>query len=151
MADLPIEVRHLSHFGLTVSDVGRSTAFYVDVLGFRKSFASSLEGWERVGLVLDEVVIELFSAHPTEGTDAPVDMLYPASYGRPKIALTVRDIDIAYASLVEHGVPTLGPVFDTPVSRLAFVLDPDGTLIQLHQFRGGQARVKDLFDPAPDL
>jgi len=59
-------------------------------------------------------------------------MLYPGPYRRPKVALTVVDIDAAWAELVERGVPVIGPIIDTGATRLFFILDPDGTLIQLH-------------------
>lgn len=139
-----VSVRALSHIGLTVTDLARSVAFYTKVLGFRIEFELAAESWARAGLSLDDVVIELFSPHPVGQALTPVDMLYPAPYGRPKIALTVTDVDAAYAVLTEGGVPVIGPVHSTGVSRLIFVLDPDGTIIQLHQFDAGHARVIDM-------
>jgi glyoxylase I family protein len=125
-------VRFFSHVGITVSSVDRGIAFYTDVLGFRVLFQSDHDGWRRVGLTLDEFTLELFSPHPTGQPIDPVDMLYPEPYRRPKVALTVVDIDAAWAELVERGVPVIGPIIDTGATRLFFILDPDGTLIQLH-------------------
>lgn len=75
--------------------------------------------------------------------------MYPGEYGRPKIALTVADVGKAYADLLARGVPVVGQVCITPVSQLIFVRDPDGTLIQLHQFNGGHLRVQDMLRDAP--
>jgi glyoxylase I family protein len=138
-----VDVRSLSHLGITVTDLDRSVAFYTGVLGFRVCFESRGERWSRVGLAVDEVVLELFSAFPGGSAESP-DMMYPGEYGRPKIALTVADVDAAHAALTASGVAVIGPVCVTPVSKLIFVLDPDGTLIQLHQFDGGHLRVSDM-------
>jgi catechol 2,3-dioxygenase-like lactoylglutathione lyase family enzyme len=143
---MAVEVRAFSHVGITVTDVDRSVAFYTEVLGFRVRWHDEHDGWRRVGLAVDSMSLELFSSHPTGQTIDPVDILYPAPYGRPKIALTVADIDAAYAEVIERSVPNLGPVTVTGVSRIFFVLDPDGTLIQLHQFDAGYERVAELFD-----
>ncbi|MEX5712957.1 VOC family protein [Parafrankia sp. FMc6] len=145
------EIRCFSHVGMTVADLDFSVAFYTGVLGFQVLFEVRGKAWGRVGIGIDAMMLELFSPHPTGGPNPtgqalePADMLYPAPYGRPKIALTVADIDAAYDELVKLSVPVIGPVTDTGKSRLFFVLDPDGTLIQLHQFDGGQERVAELF------
>jgi glyoxylase I family protein len=140
-----IEIRAFSHVGLTVTDLDRSLDFYTQVLGFAVRFEARGERWSRVGLGVDELTLELFSPHPVGQPLEPVDMLYPGPYGRPKIALTVGDVDAAHQALAARGVPVLGPVFATGVSKLIFVLDPDGTLIQLHQFDAGHRRVSDLW------
>jgi catechol 2,3-dioxygenase-like lactoylglutathione lyase family enzyme len=110
------------------------------VLGFRTCFESRGDRWSRVGLAVDELVLELFSPFPGGSSESP-DMMYPGEYRRPKIALTVADVDAAHAALTAGGVLVLGPVCVTAVSRLIFVLDPDGTMVQLHQFDGGHLRV----------
>ena len=143
---MTVNVRCFSHVGLTVTDIDRSVAFYREVLGFRIRWSDDHEGWRRVGLAVDAMSLELFSAHPVGQPITPVDLLYPGPYGRPKIALTVSDIEAAYQEVVDLGVPTIGPVKATGVSRIFFVLDPDGTMIQLHQFDAGYERVAELWD-----
>ena len=71
--------------------------------------------------------------------------MYPMTFGRPKIALTVADVDAAHAALSAAGIPTIGPVLRTEVSKVMFVLDPDGTPVQLHEFLDGHLRVLDMF------
>ncbi|MGD9793846.1 MAG: VOC family protein [Acidimicrobiia bacterium] len=139
-----VSVRALSHFGLTVTDLDRSVAFYTEVLGFRIRFEVRNQSWSRVGLSVDDVMLELFSPHPVGQPLEPIDMLYPAPFGKPKIALTVADVDAAYAALTERGITVIGPVHHTGVSKLIFVLDPDGTIIQLHQFDAGYERVTQM-------
>ncbi|UGQ11482.1 VOC family protein [Yinghuangia sp. ASG 101] len=138
-------VRGFSHLGITVTDLARSTAFYTEVFGFRVLYENVEPAWKRVGLVLDSTVLELFGPHPVGQALEPIDMLYPVPYGRPKIALTVADVDAAHAALTKRGVPLLGPVTETGRSRLLFALDPDGTPIQLQQFRDGQHRLAAVF------
>ena len=146
-----VSVRSLSHVGLTVTDIDRSTAFYRDILGFKIRFEFRAETWCRVGLSVDEVLLELFSPFP--GGDRPLSdhMMYPGPYGRPKIALTVTDVERAYEALLAAGQDVVGPVCETPVSKLIFLRDPDGTWIQLHQFGGGQLRVRDVLRHPDEL
>src|SRR6266571_2058686 len=129
-----MDVRCFSHIGISVVDLDRSVAFYTTVLGFQIRFEARGEAWGRVGLGVDAMMLELFSPHPTGQALEPIDMLYPAPYGRPKIALTVADVDAAYDELIQRGIPVIGPPSATGKSKVIFVLDPDGTLIQLHQF-----------------
>ena len=145
-ADRRIGARCVSHVGMTVSNLARSVSFYEE-LGFRVRFQADQPTWSRVGMTLDGdgMLLELFSPHHPPAIGRSLDVLYPVEYGRPKIALTVADIEAAYEKVVAMGFLTLGPIEATPVSRLFFVLDPDRTPIQLHSFRDGQARVSELF------
>jgi len=56
--------------------------------------------------------------------------------GRPKIALTVVDLEGSYERLVAAAITPLCPIVSTSVSRFFFITDPDGTPIQLHEFSG---------------
>jgi catechol 2,3-dioxygenase-like lactoylglutathione lyase family enzyme len=44
----PVNVRRLSHVGITVSDLEASTAFYTQLLGFKRRLLNEEEGWARV-------------------------------------------------------------------------------------------------------
>jgi hypothetical protein len=102
------------------------------------------DAWSRVGLALGDIVLELFSTRRGPDPD-PRDPFYVAPYGRPKIALTVADVDAAYRAVAEADVAILCPVTETSVSRFFMVADPDGTPVQLHEFSGGQRRLAELF------
>ena len=139
-------VRCVSHVGITVTHLEQSVSFY-EAFGFRVAFRADQPTWSRVGMTLDGdgMLLELFSPYHPPAIGRSLDVLYPVEYGRPKLALTVADIEAAYEKVVAMGFLTLGPIEATAVSRLFFVLDPDRTPIQVHWFRDGQARVSELF------
>jgi catechol 2,3-dioxygenase-like lactoylglutathione lyase family enzyme len=140
-----VNVRCFSHLGITVTDLKRSIDFYTEVLGFRRLFENTEEGWTRVGLGIGDIQLELFSPWPGgSGTEA-INPFYPKELGRPKIALTVIDVVATYGRLVAAGLMPLCPVVNTSASQFFFIADPDGTPIQLHQFNGGLERVTELF------
>jgi len=48
------------------------------------------------------------------------------------VALQVRDVADARATLEERGVTFMGDVFDSGVCHMAFFTDPDGNALLLH-------------------
>lgn len=141
----PVTVRCVSHLGITVSQLDASIAFYTEVLGFVRRFDDVQDGWTRVGLAIGDIQLELFSALPERPPGRAIDPFYPMELGRPKIALTVVDVDATYDRVLAAGITPLCPITTTRVSRFFFISDPDGTPIQLHEFTGGQQRVTELF------
>jgi catechol 2,3-dioxygenase-like lactoylglutathione lyase family enzyme len=136
-----------SHVGITVSDLKASTEFYIGILGFTRLFVNEEERWARVGLGIGDIQLELFSPWPGTSEGQEVNPFYPQELGRPKIALTVTDVEATYARLADAGIAPLCPVITTAVSKFFFIADPDGTPIQLHEFKGGEKRVTELFRP----
>jgi catechol 2,3-dioxygenase-like lactoylglutathione lyase family enzyme len=145
-----INVVCFSHVGITVSDLEASLEFYCNLFGFERLFDDAHDDWRRVGLRVGDVQLELFSPFPGRAPDDALDPYYPTDFGRPKIALTVSDVDATFEQLVAKGVEPLCPVELTPRSKFFFVADPDGTPIQLHEFLGGELRVTDLHRPASE-
>ena len=141
----PVDVRCFSHLGITVSDLDLSIDFYTRILGFNRLFENKEEGWTRVGLGIGDIQLELFSPWPGVAGREMIDPFYPQELGRPKIALTVVDVEATYDRLVASGVTPLCPVVTTSMSQFFFITDPDGTPIQLHEFSGGLIRVTELF------
>ena len=139
-----VTVDCFSHLGMTVSDLDASRSFYTELLGFVSLYEDVNDAWSRVGLAHGDVVLELFSTRRGPDPD-PRDPFYVAPYGRPKIALTIVDVDAAYRAVAEAGVAILCPVTETSVSRFFLAADPDGTPIQLHEFRGRPRRLAELF------
>jgi glyoxylase I family protein len=140
MPELPLDVRAFSHVGITVSDLDRAVAFYTGVLGFRVLADTRSLGQQRVVLALDEVGLELLVGEV--GIEYAVPE--PMTFGKPKLAFTVHDIDTVRATAAEHAVPLIGETIETPVSRVCWIRDPDGMAIQLHEFREEHLRVTDL-------
>jgi catechol 2,3-dioxygenase-like lactoylglutathione lyase family enzyme len=142
-----VNVACFSHVGITVSDLNVSTDFYIGILGFTRLFVNEEKEWARVGLAIGDIQLELFSPWPGTAGGQEINPFYPQELGRPKIALTVNDVEATYARLVGAGITPLCPVITTPVSKFFFIADPDGTPIQLHEFMGGELRVTELFRP----
>jgi catechol 2,3-dioxygenase-like lactoylglutathione lyase family enzyme len=145
MSEPVVQVTCLSHFGITVTDLERSVAFYTGVLGFKKCMENREADWTRIGVRLGDVVLELFSPHPAT-PDGAINPFYPIPLGRPKIALTVDDAPAAYDRIRAAGIPVLCEVITTAVSQFFFIQDPDGTPIQLQWFSDGRTRLSELFD-----
>ncbi|OHV30182.1 MULTISPECIES: VOC family protein [Pseudofrankia] len=141
----PAAVSCFSHLGITVADPAASADFYIRVLGFSQLYTDTGEGWTRLGLGIGETVVELFGPRSDGFPQPEVDPFYPMEFGRPKIALTVVDIEDTYRRVTAIGATPLCPITETRVSRFFFIADPDGTPIQLQEFSAGRQRVVELF------
>ena len=132
-----------SHFGVCVSDLDRSTRFYVEALGFEPTVAHDV-GPEFGGLMevdgarvrsqflqRDGVSMELlrFDApgHTGDGERRPVNQL-----GLTHLCFRVDDVDEVAGRVRELG----GTVHDHTRTRLGdldflYCTDPDGTRVEL--------------------
>ncbi len=142
VADLPLPVVAFSHVGISVADLDRSIDFYTGVLGFRVYADPRPGGHNRVLLGIDQVTLELFEGVVGPETMVPEPTEFPAS----KLALTVDDITEARETALAHGVELWGELFDTEVSWVFWIRDPDGNAIQLHEFKGGFSRLHEMFE-----
>jgi catechol 2,3-dioxygenase-like lactoylglutathione lyase family enzyme len=139
---LPIATRGFSHVGICAADIDASIDFYTNVLGFRLLVDARTVGSGRALLAVDDLTLELF-----DGAAGPdVQVPEATTFGHPKFALTVADLDGARAALAERGVPFWGDVVATEVSRILWIRDPDGVPIQLTEFASGHTHVRQLFD-----
>jgi glyoxylase I family protein len=115
----PLAVHHVS---INVTDVGAALRFYTDVLGLE--IRSDRPDFPFGGAWLDAggQQVHLIEAPP------------PAGLGQ-HFALLVGDLDETVAELRRRGVDVSDP---QPVgsSRQAFVTDPAGNLVELHQAMG---------------
>ncbi|MFW6189729.1 MAG: VOC family protein [Planctomycetota bacterium] len=121
-------VKGLSHACFVVSDLERSVHFYRDLLGLPVAFEFTDEDGEAYGYYLHvgaRTFIELFRGEPEP---TPGD----ASYKH--ICLEVEDIDEAERDLAEKGVEVTGKKLGNDRSWQAWIADPDGNRIELHQF-----------------
>ena len=111
-------IEKLDFVAVPSTDVERSRTFYVETLGLRRDERAPFDFW--VGQTC-------FSIYQ------------PTDYGmefRPQttahLALHVDDIETARTELEAKGVVFDGETFDTGVCHMAFLSDPDGNNLMLH-------------------
>jgi catechol 2,3-dioxygenase len=121
-----MQIKELGHVVLYVKDVGRSIAFYRDVLGFR--------------MIASEPRIALFSSGRTHhelllietGQDPLPKKSYNGLYHIGfKIGDTVDELRAAQEELIKAGVTILG-LTDHHVTKSLYILDPDGNELELY-------------------
>jgi catechol 2,3-dioxygenase-like lactoylglutathione lyase family enzyme len=149
---------NIDHINIVVTDLGRSIAFYQDLLGFRETMRARLEGeWiESItgvkGVVADCVYLELPSGprlellqflSPAIGEPLAPNSL-PNTLGLRHMAFRVDDIDAEYQRLEGLGVRFVGPPQAVPTGlvkhstgrkRLCYFHDPDGVLLEIAEFQ----------------
>ncbi len=147
-------VRRLTHFGVCVRDLARAHAFYVTGLGFREVArlvnggpdTSALLGLagvslEAVFLERDGMRIELLH-YRSPGSESAAGPRPMNRTGLTHLAFSVSDLDAVVARLAAlGGKPLPESLMKSPEYglRVMFVLDPDGTRLEL---------VEGDFDPA---
>lgn len=133
MAVFPTEGMELTHL-LVVSDIGRSTAFYRDVLGATPY--REYGGTSAVFQFLGTWLLLVTGGGPTE--DKPdVTFVPPEDPNRVGHEMTIRvpDCRAAYESLRSRGAEFLTPPLDHGWEVRAFFRDPDGHLIEISEAR----------------
>jgi catechol 2,3-dioxygenase-like lactoylglutathione lyase family enzyme len=139
MATLPVEVG-FHHVSLSVADLEAAQSWYQRVLGFTEvieQFAVPEPPVKTVvlrsaaGLRIE--LIERAGSARTEVYSDPLDTLRAQGYGH--WALTVTDLDAAFAAVTENGGQAIWPPQDAvePGARFGYVKDPEGNLIEMIQ------------------
>lgn len=135
----------LGHFGIRVTDLDVSTAFYTDVFGFRTLERRALP--DIAGLLGVQhrsievqflrhpsgMTIELVQAPgPAEATPYPTPLGY---LGLSHINCRVHDVELVCRAVVAFGGSVMTDTrWVLPSGRdIVFVLDPDGTRIEIVQ------------------
>ena len=118
-------VRALDYFVYTVSDMDRAVAFYRDTLGMRCGFGERSGFWTE----FDSEPVALALCAPGDGDWR----------GPPAAALAVFDVRTKVEQLRAQGVQILAEPVETGVCVMAFVADPDGNRVCLHQRKDGTA------------
>ncbi|MGC9521329.1 MAG: VOC family protein [Anaerolineae bacterium] len=118
----------LAHVCFTVSDLDRAVEFYRDQLGLKEAFDFVNDEGYRHGIYLHlggRNFLELF-----EGT------LEAAAAGQSfrHICLEVDDIETTAKALRERGVEVSPTKLGRDQSYQAWITDPDGNRIELHQY-----------------
>ena len=114
------------HTCLNVADADRTADWYVEQLGFERSWEFTTEdGATRNVYVADERGIE-FQLSDTEGEQ-------PAESGDlyDHVAVKVDDVDAAFDRIDNHGVRKRPGDQPEAGARTAFIEDPDGHVVEL--------------------
>jgi glyoxylase I family protein len=140
-----IRVRNFSHVCVSVSEIERSLAFYRDLLGLETIFDVEL-----AGPGLDAASGERGAAGRMVGCRVPggggvtIELLCfagrgeakrarPGGLGYSNVALSVDDLDAAWARSRRAACVAQRPVSGRV--RMFFLTDPDGTPIEIIEFR----------------
>ncbi|HZQ27592.1 MAG TPA: VOC family protein [Acidimicrobiales bacterium] len=113
------------HVSINVADLDAAVRFYTDVLGF------SVRP-DRPELRVDGVWLDTAPGGGAQQVHLIVADVPPAK--GQHFAVLVADLDKAVADVRGAGTPVTDPA-PVGTSRQAFLSDPDGNLIELHQAR----------------
>ncbi|MGM0606291.1 MAG: VOC family protein [Halobacteriota archaeon] len=114
------------HTCLNVSDADRTADWYVEQLGFERSWEFTTEdGSTRNVYVADENGVE-FQLSDTDGVE-------PSDDGDlfDHVAVKVDDVDATFDRIDHHGVVKAPGDQPAAGARTAFVKDPDGHAVEL--------------------
>lgn len=130
-----------NHYGIVIRDLGKSLAFYQDVLGAKIVFEGFIPS-NRTDVVYLQIaggLIELLHRAEPAADDV---------FGVTHIAFITDDLDADYAGLVGAGYQGLvaPKTAGTGHGRLAFLRDPNGARVELIQ-RDGQMRIDPIEHP----
>jgi glyoxylase I family protein len=131
-------IRQFEHAGIAVSDLDRTLHFYVDLLGMRLiKRKQNVRGPGEVAFVDCGRGEMLELMQPGEPMTGPVRKLPNNEVGVRHLTFLFDNIDETYAKLMAAGVTSVEKprdAFNTEIlARVAFVLDPDGLIIELAQ------------------
>lgn len=137
-------IRAFPHFGIHVTDLERSTRFYVEGLRFEAQEGGRTDTPGPLLELPGATVCTQFVRHPEglrmelwsiEGGAAASADPRPANLpGRPHLCFIVDDLDAVAARVVEYGGQRLDQSrCDLGYGILMFCADPDGTRIELVQ------------------
>jgi catechol 2,3-dioxygenase-like lactoylglutathione lyase family enzyme len=123
-----IMITNLAHVCFTVSDLERSLRFYQDALGLSPAFDFINADGKRFGVYITlggRNFIELFTGQPAQPTE---------SQSFRHICLEVDDIQAMVYQLKSKGIEVSDPKLGMDHSWQAWITDPDGNKIELHDY-----------------
>ncbi len=151
-------IRAIDHLNIVVADLARSVRFYTEVLGFRKTHDVTMEGdWIEQIIGLKGVKGLVAFVEPPDG-GVRIELLQyvaPAGEALPEnsqantrglrhVAFRVEDIGAMAARLRAAGVTLFSDPVKVPQGvvkfaagdkSLCYFLDPDGTILELCEYR----------------
>jgi catechol 2,3-dioxygenase-like lactoylglutathione lyase family enzyme len=125
-----MQLLHLDHFGIDVSDLDRAERFYTEVLGLT---VVQRFGHHQVLLQCGNLNLALFERHdlPPRRTDLIEN---PLGKGHHAFKVSRADWQVAHDLFKTHNTPTYGPIAWGDHDCLYF-LDPDGNLLEIVAYR----------------
>jgi catechol 2,3-dioxygenase-like lactoylglutathione lyase family enzyme len=129
----------VDHAGVSVGSLAVTEPFYREVLGFDRvedRFEFPQHGLKGVVLLNPQGArVELFEREGSVPTGPHHQIESTRRQGWFQFALTVPDIEATFAAVVAAGAePSLAPTTAPDgISRVAFVRDPDGNLVEFLQ------------------
>ncbi len=128
---MPLSVTSLDHLVLTVADIGRTAAFYTQVLGMQAETFQPADGSTRTALTFGSQKINLHQA----GAEFDPKAANPAPGTADLCFLTSHPIAAWQAALKAQNIAVeQGPVHRTGATgRILslYIRDPDGNLIEI--------------------
>ena len=139
-------VRGIHHVGITVGDLGRSVAFYTDLLGME---LLDLSEDEDVAAIVGVPGARVRAADLDAGNGQVLELLKyktakaqpavpsPDTVGSCHVSFRVSDLSGAIARLARSGVGTMGEVAELTEGKVwtgctvVYVRDPDGMILEL--------------------
>jgi glyoxylase I family protein len=118
--------RGIDHVALNVLDVPAALAFYTDVLGLTQRDDRPDFGIAGAWLNAGDQQVHLIELPPPNGMGQHFALLY-------------QDIGEVVERLRAQGIPVSDPAASSPGRRQAFLNDPWGNAIELHQHDPGRA------------
>ena len=125
--------KRIDHVEIVPLDVERTYRFYTEVLGFglKQRLPVPMPPLrEVIYLQLGDTMLELVSLEAPQKGEA-----HPQRSGYQALALEVLDMNAAVAHLKHHGVPIHRQPVDLGDSWRGEILDPDGLVIELRQWK----------------
>lgn len=112
-------IKEIAFTAHRVTDLARSRKFFEEGLQLQPAYGDG----------------ESFQEYDVAGGTFSVHTFGPENTGPGgcEVAFEVNDFDAALKRLVEAGIALLGEPVTTPVCRMAFIADPDGTPLTIHQ------------------
>ncbi|MGN6694188.1 MAG: VOC family protein [Aquihabitans sp.] len=142
-------IQGFSHIGICVTDLDRSTRFYAEVFGFSQLYALDMTGDEVAAtmeqrgtfrsamLLRGDVRIELLQWVDV-GTTGTGERKPMTELGFTHLSFRVDAIDdlsdavrAAGGQVLDHTLAVLGEPDDPTATKLLYLLDPDGTRIEV--------------------
>ena len=128
-------IKGLSHVCFVVEDLDRAIAFYTETLSLQHAFDLTGDDGRRAGAYVHvgaRTFIELFPGKPDKSNEGSFR----------HICIEVKSMEQAVAELRARGAEVSDPTTGSDGNPQAWLSDPDGNRIELHELRpeGFQAK-----------